>query len=286
MGKACSWGPAERTDPLAFDGAASRPTSVPCEQLLFVAFSLVQADARPPRSTCPDRWTLSLTTGCPSPLPRSGTPPTEVRTSRRQCPPGLLFLPLLLLIPSPLLTLIWFSLVILITVVCGGLPACLCLVIGHLPPAASSCHALGLVCIVGSNFSWWFVFDLSPLHFWSPQHTFHGFMSLHPVSPPAFWLSPTSLGGLSVVVVVLYNKCEAQFSYYSHISSAVKFLSPVYDSIAYIRLPVSSLLYGLSHTISIMFLNNILLKCAWNKNLSLILMMTSHVLTMLLSAKD
>lgn len=28
------------------------------EQLLCVAFSPVQADARPPRSTCPDRWSL------------------------------------------------------------------------------------------------------------------------------------------------------------------------------------------------------------------------------------
>lgn len=68
-------------------------TRSPCEQLLSVAFSPVQADARPPRSTCQDRWTLSLTTGCPSPLPRSGTPPTEVRTTQRQCPPGYLFPP-------------------------------------------------------------------------------------------------------------------------------------------------------------------------------------------------
>lgn len=91
--------------------SAPRP---PCEQLLSVAFSPVQADARPPRSTCRDRWTLSLTTGCPSPLPRSGTPPTEVRTTRRQCPPGFLLPPLSLPIhpppPShpPPVTLIWF----------------------------------------------------------------------------------------------------------------------------------------------------------------------------------
>lgn len=77
---------------------APRP---PCEQLLSVAFSPVQADARPPRSTCRDRWTLSLTTGCPNPLLPSGTPPTEVRTTRRQCPPGFLLpsLPLSLFIP-------------------------------------------------------------------------------------------------------------------------------------------------------------------------------------------
>ncbi|XP_014832379.1 PREDICTED: MAP7 domain-containing protein 1-like isoform X1 [Poecilia mexicana] len=44
-----------------------------------------------------------------------------------------------------------------LAVVCGGLPACLCLVTGHLPPAPSCCHALGLVCIVGFTLSWWFV---------------------------------------------------------------------------------------------------------------------------------
>lgn len=80
----CSGSP-ERVGP-----ASPQP---PCEQLLCVAFSPVQADARPPRSTCRDRWTLSLTTGCPSPQPRSGTPPTEVRTSRPRCPPGLPSLP-------------------------------------------------------------------------------------------------------------------------------------------------------------------------------------------------
>lgn len=43
---------------------------------------VLQADARPPRSTCHGRRSLWLTTGCPSPRPRSGTRPAEVRTER------------------------------------------------------------------------------------------------------------------------------------------------------------------------------------------------------------
>lgn len=46
----------------------------------------LQADARPPRSTCRGRRSLSLATGCPSPRPRCGTHLAEVRPERLTSP--------------------------------------------------------------------------------------------------------------------------------------------------------------------------------------------------------
>lgn len=52
----------------------------------------LQADARPPRSTCRGRRSLSLATGCPSPRPRCGTHLAEVRPERLTSPnPRLVF---------------------------------------------------------------------------------------------------------------------------------------------------------------------------------------------------
>lgn len=179
-----------------------QPPRPPCEQLLSVAFSPVQADARPPRSTCPDRWTLSLTTGCPSPLPRCGTPPTEVRTSRRrQCPTGLPSSPLrsppsssspsLHPPPSSDLFCFLFFCFLLLDVLhswpAGGLPACLCLVTGHPPPSTPSPDPAPLLSHSGSrvhrgvyfNFTWWlplkfFIFQVfSAFFFWFVSHQHH-----------------------------------------------------------------------------------------------------------------
>lgn len=46
----------------------------------------LQADARPPRSTCRGRRSLSLATGCPSLRPRCGTHLAEVRPERLTSP--------------------------------------------------------------------------------------------------------------------------------------------------------------------------------------------------------
>lgn len=151
---------------------APRP---PCEQLLSVAFSPVQADARPPRSTCRDRWTLSLTTGCPSPLPRSGTPPTEVRTTRRQCPPGFLFPLPFPSSSSPSFSTFPFSSypnLVLFYYNCRlWWPACLP-VLGDwsfttysllLITLSVSCASCFFFKTFFFNFSWWLVIDLSLL---------------------------------------------------------------------------------------------------------------------------
>lgn len=201
----------------------------PCEQLLSVAFSPVQADARPPRSTCRDRWTLSLTTGCPSPLPRSGTPPTEVRTTRRQCPPGFLFPPFpFLFIPlhlPPPLTLIWFLVFFFYYYNCRlWWPACLP-VLGDWSFTTFSLllsHSRSRMHRGFFDFSWWLslilsllcIFDQPPFHINITEPYFvtyfgvlHRFISSHHntfllVVPPrlyCWWL------GVVVVVVLVVD---------------------------------------------------------------------------------
>lgn len=193
--------PSPGSGPRESAASSLSPPRPPCEQLLSVAFSPVQADARPPRSTCRDRWTLSLTTGCPSPLPPSGTPPTEVRTTRRQCPPGFLFPPFSLIhppsTPSSYPNLVFgFYVLILMIVVSGGLPACLCLVTGHLPPSPSSYRTLGLMCIVVFHFIWWLSLIL---HFWSASLHINIFCAMFwcasqvHITTPSYWLRPPPL---------------------------------------------------------------------------------------------
>lgn len=101
----------------------------------------------------------------------------------------------------------------IITVVSGGLPACLCLVTGHLPPTPPST----LLTLSVSYASWCFFFQLvvvidlkSLLHLWSaslsPRHDrailcdifwYVCFMGSHLVSTPScfcfFWLFPSTL---------------------------------------------------------------------------------------------
>lgn len=113
---------------------------------------VLQADARPPRSTCHGRRSLWLTTGCPSPRPRSGTHPAEVRTER---------LPRFTSKNPSLQTLVWFLVVQLCFLINYFWFAhfwwtaclCLCLVIdGHSHTIPYPTTPSFLCCIMGNLF--------------------------------------------------------------------------------------------------------------------------------------